>query len=50
MKTSSICNLRVAGGAPKEAVHSYAKFRPNIQVEGAETGKRRAVFAVAARR
>jgi hypothetical protein len=49
-KNSSICNLRVVGGALKEVVHSYAKFIPNIQVEGIETSKRRVVFAVAARR
>jgi hypothetical protein len=34
----------------KEAVHSYAKINPNVQVEGVETRKRRVVFAVAIRR
>jgi hypothetical protein len=35
----------------KEVVDTYAKFSPNVQVEGAKTGKRkRVVFAVAARR
>jgi hypothetical protein len=33
------CNLKVVGGALKEAVHSYAIFSPNVSVEGAETTK-----------
>jgi hypothetical protein len=49
IKMSSICNLRVTRGALKEAVHTYAKIRPNVQVEGAETSKmKRVVFAIAA--
>jgi hypothetical protein len=44
-----ICNLRFVGGTLKEAVHTYAKFIPNVQVEGVEASKmKRVVFAVAA--
>jgi hypothetical protein len=44
--------LRVAGVAMKEAILAYAKFRPNIQVEGAKTSLKMdgVVFAVAVRR
>jgi hypothetical protein len=30
------CNLKVVGGALKEAVHSYVLFSPNVQVLSAE--------------
>jgi hypothetical protein len=33
------CNLKVVGGALKEAVHSYAMFSPNTQVQSVETPK-----------
>jgi hypothetical protein len=32
IQNSRKCNLKVAGGALKEAVHSYAIFSPNAQV------------------
>jgi len=42
--------MRVARGALKEAIHSYAKISTNVSVEGVETSKRRGVvFVVAAR-
>jgi hypothetical protein len=31
IKISSICNLRVVGGALKEAVHTYAKLGPTFK-------------------
>jgi hypothetical protein len=34
------CNLKLAGGALKEAVHSYVLFIPNVQVTSAETLQR----------
>jgi hypothetical protein len=34
------CNLKLVGGALKEAVHSYALFSPNVQVPSAETPQR----------
>jgi hypothetical protein len=40
IKSSLICNLRVSGGALKDAIHSYAKFIPNVSVEGVETNKK----------
>jgi hypothetical protein len=44
--------MRVAGGAMKEAILSYAKIRPHVQVEGDKTSLKMdgAVFAVATRR
>jgi hypothetical protein len=32
IKSSPICNLRVSGGALKEAIHSYAKIVPDVLV------------------
>jgi hypothetical protein len=37
IQNSRNCNLKVVGGALKEVLHSYAKFSPNISVEGAKT-------------
>jgi hypothetical protein len=31
------CNMKLDGGALKEAVHSYTLFSPNVQVLSAET-------------
>jgi hypothetical protein len=42
--------MRVAGGAMKEFIHSYAKISPNAQVEGVETGKRRRIIFVVTER
>jgi hypothetical protein len=36
-KNARKCNLKLDGGALKEAVHSYALFIPNVQVSSAET-------------
>jgi hypothetical protein len=38
------CNLKLVGGALKEAVHSYGNFFPNVQVPSAETLKRRGTY------
>jgi hypothetical protein len=35
--------MKVARGALKESVHSYAKISPNVSVEGAETTKKERV-------
>jgi hypothetical protein len=34
------CNLKLAGDALKEAVHSYVLFIPNVQVTSVETPQR----------
>jgi hypothetical protein len=34
------CNLKLVGGALKEAIHSYALFSPNVQVTSAKTSQR----------
>jgi hypothetical protein len=39
IQNSQKCNLKVAGGALKEVVHSYATFSPNVSMESAETTK-----------
>jgi hypothetical protein len=34
------CDLKLIGGALKEAIHSYALFIPSVQVTSAETSQR----------
>jgi hypothetical protein len=43
IQNSQKCNLKVAEGALKEAVHSYAIFSPNVSVESDETTKQERV-------
>jgi hypothetical protein len=38
------CNLRLAGGALKEAVLTYVLFSPNVQVLSAENPQRRRLY------
>jgi hypothetical protein len=40
------CNLRIAGGVLREAVHPYPIFSPNVSVESVETLKRERVVRI----
>jgi hypothetical protein len=40
IQNSQNCNLRVVGGALREAIHSYVIFIPNVSVLSAGTPKK----------
>jgi hypothetical protein len=40
VQNSQKCNMKVVGGALKDAIHSYAIFSPNFQVLSAGTPKK----------
>jgi hypothetical protein len=44
IQNSRNCNLRVVGGALREAVHPYAIFSPNVSILSVGTPKKRGSY------